>query len=116
MPMALGQGGLEELPQAPVGVWLLQALLAAVVGFFIVRNLVRLWRAPAIEASNWTVIPLLVVGGLFLLFSSGPLIESEKLSTKPMGLAVLIIGVILVSLSLRGALRLRAHRTAAFDR
>ncbi|MGE5721071.1 MAG: hypothetical protein ACM3YM_01305, partial [Sphingomonadales bacterium] len=50
MPMALGQGTLEELSAAPVGIWLLQILLAAVIGIVIVRNVVRLWRAPSFRS------------------------------------------------------------------
>ncbi len=109
MPMVLGQGALEELSAAPVGIWLLQTLLAAVIGIYMVRNVVRLWRAPAAEAGAWTAIPLLIVGVLFLLMSSGPLIEGERILTKPMGLAVLIIGAILLFLALRDALRIRSR-------
>lgn len=112
LPMVLGQGVLEELSAAPVGIWLLQTLLAALVGILLVRNVVRLWRAPSTEAGAWTMIPLLFVGVLFVLLSSGPLVEGERISTKPLGLAMLIIGVLLVFLGLREALRIRSRRTA----
>jgi uncharacterized membrane protein len=112
LPMVLGQGVLEELSAMPIGIWLLQILLAAFVGIFLVRNAVRLWRAPSAEAGAWTTIPLLSVGVLFVLLSSGPLVEGERISTKPLGLALLIIGVFLVFLGLRDALRIRSRRTA----
>ena len=112
LPMVLGQGVLEELSAAPVGIWLLQTLLAALVLILLVRNVVRLWRAPSTEAGAWTMIPLLLVGVLFVFVSSGPLVEGERISTKPLGLAVLIIGVLLVFLGLREALRIRSRRTA----
>lgn len=112
LPMVLGQGVLEELSAAPVGIWLLQTLLATLAGIFLVRNAVRLWRAPSAEAGAWTMIPLLFVGVLFVLLSSGPLVEGERISTKPLGLALLIIGVFLVFLGLRDALRVRSRRTA----
>lgn len=111
MPMVLGQGVLEELSAMPVGIWLLATLLAAVIGTSIVRNLVRLWRAPSAEAGAWTAIPLLSVGVLFLLLSSGPLLEGQSTSTKPLGLGLLVIGAVLVLLGLRDALRIRSRRT-----
>lgn len=95
----------------PVGIWLLATLLAAVIGTSIVRNLVRLWRAPSAEAGAWTAIPLLSVGVLFLLLSSGPLLEGQSTSTKPLGLGLLVIGAVLVLLGLRDALRIRSRRT-----
>lgn len=110
--MVLGQGVLEELSAAPAGIWLLQTVLAALVGIFMVRNIVRLWRAPSAEAGAWTTIPLLFFGVLFVLMSSGPLVEGERISTKPLSLALLIIGVILMFLGLRDALRIRSRRTA----
>ena len=58
------------------------------------------------------MIPLLFVGVLFVLLSSGPLVEGERNSTKPLGLAMLIIGVLLVFMGLREALRIRSRRTA----
>ncbi|MDP3894509.1 hypothetical protein [Nocardioides sp.] len=110
LPMAVGP--FYGMSEAHVGVWLLKALLSAVIGFIVVRNVVRLWRAPPAEAGAWTAIPQLIVGALFLLLSSGPLIESDRLSTKPLGLALLIIGASLVLLGLRDVLRIRSRRAA----
>lgn len=110
VPVALGQGTFQELPYEPVGFLALEAALAAVIGFFLVRNMVRLWRSPAPEASNSAAAALMIPGALFLLFSSGPLVASDRLSSKPLGAAYLVCGGFLSLLAGREALRVRSRR------
>jgi hypothetical protein len=98
MPMVLGQGVVELLSASPLGV--------------VLRNLVLLWRAPAHGASKGTATPMLAVGVLFMVMSSGPLLEGQRVSTKPMGVGVLFVGLTLVFLGVRDVLRVRARRSA----
>lgn len=85
-------------------------LLLCWVGFVLARNLIRLWRAPANEARRSHLLPLFLTGALFVLFSSGPLLESDRWSTKPVGAAWLAVGANLLALGGREILRLRAQR------
>jgi hypothetical protein len=110
VPVVLGQTSIQELPHDPVGVWVLEASLAVVISFFVIRSLVRLWRVPAGEASGSAVTALAILGTLYLLFSSGPLLASERWSTKPMGVAHLLVGGCLSVLAAREALRVRSRR------
>jgi hypothetical protein len=112
MPMVLGQGVVELLSASPLGVVLLQGVLAVLIGSLMVRNLVLLWRAPAHGASKGTATPMLAVGVLFMVMSSGPLLEGQRVSTKPMGVGVLFVGLTLVFLGVRDVLRVRARRSA----
>ncbi|HSX69056.1 hypothetical protein [Nocardioides sp.] len=89
----------------------LQVALFLWVAFVLVRNLVRLWRAPAAEARRAHRLPLFLVGAAFLLFASGPLIEGRHLSTKPLGVIWLLVGLNLIALGVREVLRLRRVRT-----
>ena len=110
VPVVLGPSTFQELPHQSVGLLVLEAGLTAVVGFFLVRNMVRLWRAPAREASGSAATALMILGTLFLLFSSGPLVASDELSSKPFGVAYLIAGVFLSILAGREALRVRTRQ------
>lgn len=100
----------ENFGDAPWAYRLLDLLLVALIGFLVVRNLARLWRAAASEASTGTVVALTVVGALFLVLSLGPLLESDRWSTRPLGIATALIGAALLALGARDALRLRARR------
>lgn len=111
--MVLGQSILEELARAPVG-WLLllHILLTACVGFFLTRNVLRLWRASPAEASAWTALTQLAVGALFLLLAYGPLFESVRSSTRVLGVALLVIGMALALLGARDFLRVRSRQAS----
>jgi hypothetical protein len=111
-PVVLGQQVFEDLVHAPWYGFLFSAVLVAWLSFALVRNLWRLWRAPVDEASKWHVAPLLAVGLLSCLLSSGPLLEGERASTKPVGLVAAVIGINVTALAVREVLRLwRANRS-----
>ncbi len=110
VPFALGQMSVEEWAYESLPLRLLDLALALVIGFFVVRNLRRLWLAPAPEASRLTSALQLVVGGILLLISTGPLLESHRYSTKPMGVSLMLVGGILALLGLRDIARIRARQ------
>ena len=110
VPMVLGQLTIESFPDAPWGFRLIDSFLIAGGGFLIVRNLVRLCRAPA-GASPWTAIALTLVGVLFTILSTGPLLESDRWSTKPLGVTFALIGAALLTLGVRDAFRMRSLRS-----
>lgn len=115
LPMGLGELTVESLPDAPWGYRLINAFLIAGGGFLVIRNLVRLWRAPAGESSRGTIIAMTLVGLLFTILSIGPLLESDHWSTKPLGVAFALIGAALLTVGIRDTFRLRPpqSRTAA---
>lgn len=51
-----------------MGIWVLEIQLEAVIGIFIVRNVARLWRVPSAETRAWTAMPLLLTIGVVLVF------------------------------------------------
>lgn len=116
VPVAIGQQTIEEWAHEGVPFLLLDLLLAVVIGYFIVRNLIRLWLSPPAESSRRTAMLQLVVSGVLVLLSTGPLLESHRYSTKPMGVAVLLVGALLAFLGLRDIARVRARRPVTAGR
>lgn len=106
----LGPLVVEDFRQMSVPMQAFQVLLAAWLLFALGRNLVRLWRAPAAEDRRSHAIWLAVLGGLFLLASSGPLLESERWSRKPEGVMALLLGANLLALAVRQSVRLRGRQ------
>jgi hypothetical protein len=107
LPMAFGQLTVEGWAYDS---WLFRAvntLIIGVVAFFVARNLVRLWRAPAGEACRKGVVAQTLVGVLLLLVSAGPLLESDRWSTKPLGTATALVGTALLARGVRDAFRMR---------
>ena len=62
LPMCLGQLMVEDWADAGWGYRLVDVLLIEVTGFLVIRNLDRLWRAPADEAGVAGVVALVLVG------------------------------------------------------
>jgi hypothetical protein len=116
MPVAVGQSTTKEWAHEGIPLLLLDLALAVVIGYFIARNLIRLWLAPPAEASRLTVTLQLVIGGVLLLASAGPLLESHRYSTKPMGVALLLVGAVLALLGQRDVARIRARRSVTSGR
>lgn len=108
LPVGVGQSFWENVT-AHGSIDVLGGILAVWIAFLIVRNLLRLWRAPASEARRTHCLPLFAVGVAFALLSSGPLMESARLSTKPLGGAWLLIASALLVIAGREVLRLRAR-------
>lgn len=90
----------------------LEVFLMAWVAYAIVRNLIRLWQTPTAEATPWHLLPLLLFGALFTLMSIGPLLNSERMSTKPSGAIWLILRANLLALAAREVWRVRSQRRA----
>ena len=116
LPIAIGQLTIKEWAHEPLPLLLLDLVLAVVIGYFVVRNVIRLWRSPPTEASRLTATLQLIFGGVLLLVSTGPLLESHSYSTKPMGVALLLVGGLLAFLGLRDVARFRSRRSVPADR
>jgi len=110
VPFAIGQLTIEEWAHEGVPLRLLDVVVALVIGYFVVKNLRRLWLSEPTEASRRTSTLQLVVGGFLLLLSTGPLLESDMDSTRPQGVALLLIGATVVSLGVRDIVRMRKRR------
>lgn len=115
MSVAAGPSVIEGLvrPERPwwpiLGV---SALLFLCVTYALVRNLVRLWRAPASEARPSHRLALIAVGVVFVVLASGPLVEGRQFSTKPLGFIWLVVGLNVIALGIREILRLRGRQSA----
>jgi hypothetical protein len=84
-------------------------LLTGWVGFCLVRNVLRLFRAPTAEATTWTAIRLAACGSLFVLFALGPLLEARLLENRLLGFTWATLGVILLFLAARDVARRRSR-------
>lgn len=84
--------------------WYLRALSAAVTGLLLahaVRNVVRLWRAPAHEAGWRNVVAHTLVGGTIALIGSGMVFDSMSWESRLDGMLVLPFGLALLTLAAR---------------
>lgn len=84
--------------------WYLRALSAAVTGLLLayaVRNVVRLWRAPAHEAGWRNVVAYTLVGGTIALVATSMVFDSMSWESRLDGMLVLAFGLALLTLAAR---------------
>ena len=112
--MCLGPLMVEDWADAGWGYRLVDVLLIEVTGFLVIRNLDRLWRAPADDAGAAGVDSLVLVAALFMAVSKGPVLEGDGWSTKPLGVALALVGAALLTLGLRDVFRLRTLRSQGY--
>ena len=77
------------------------AALCLVVAALLVRYVRRLWLTPTEDVRVRTVVALVLVGLWFLLLSGGPLLLEDAWSSRPLGLVLAALGVVLVGLGVR---------------
>ena len=90
-----------------------QFSMLCVIGFFILRNLVRLWRHPSPFVTRGAALTPLLLAVIFLAASVQPLLLDERLSTKPVGGMWLLIGVNLLLAAVREGMRLARRRSSS---
>jgi hypothetical protein len=104
MPSAVG--GLTDLGYGPV-LNTLSIAIFVLVAFCLVRNLVRLWKAPSVEATLPSVFAFGLSGLFFALVSEGPLVEGTGMDSKLLGASGIAISASLIMLTVRQLIRLR---------
>jgi len=120
LPSVLLQGLLFMAMTFPDAEWAvsswtvgLTVLLLGWVGYSLVGNIVRLFRAPPAEATTWTAIRLAACGVLFVLVALGPLLEARLLGDRLLGFTWATLGAILLFLAARDVARRRNRPTVS---
>jgi hypothetical protein len=120
LPWVFLQGFLFLPPTFPDAEWtdygwmaVFPVLLFGWVAFCLVRNVGRLLRAPAVEATTWTAIRLAACGSLLTLLGIGISLEARLLEDRLLALVWATLGAILLYFAARDVARRRSRESVS---